>query len=180
MIFFMELKDAVALINHPKVSSGPAGAHWADLGAGSGLFSRALGQLLGPGSVIYPVDRDRLGNFPDIPEGVRVLPRSLDFERDSWQTGKLDGILMANSLHYVADKPSFLTLAKSYLNPGGVLLIVEYDSDIPVPRWVPYPLSFSTARDLLATAGFEAVSRISRRPSLFGRASLYSMVAQRP
>ena len=35
------------------------GGTWADLGAGTGNFTRVLGELLGPRGTIYAVDRDR-------------------------------------------------------------------------------------------------------------------------
>jgi|GEM_PF-6785554 hypothetical protein len=53
----MELQNAINLIvkgiNERKTSQV-----WADLGAGSGLFSRALSALLAPGSTIYAVDKN--------------------------------------------------------------------------------------------------------------------------
>ncbi len=51
----MEQSDAVRLIG----AAVPAGAAtWADLGAGSGTFTLALASLLGPGGIVYAVDRD--------------------------------------------------------------------------------------------------------------------------
>ena len=51
----MNARDARALIA-PAVD-GPGGI-WADLGAGTGTFTRALAGLLGPDCTIYAVDRD--------------------------------------------------------------------------------------------------------------------------
>ncbi|AXY77655.1 hypothetical protein D3H65_28355 [Paraflavitalea soli] len=52
----MELKQAIQLIRTPKLDSASAQV-WADLGAGTGLFTRALAQLIGENSTIYAVDR---------------------------------------------------------------------------------------------------------------------------
>lgn len=184
----MELTEAITLIDHRYLRGAAAGEtaapkRWADLGAGAGLFSRALGRLLPPGSTLHMVD-----SVPQSPvsvgEQIRVVPHTGDFEQetpdmwDVWGIGVLDGVLMANSLHYVADKPAFLSRLNSRLLPSGVLLLVEYDTDVPVSRWVPYPLSFRAAQDLLSRAGFTGVERISGKPSLFGRAPLYSVIGK--
>jgi len=47
--------DHVALIR----GGVGGGTTWADLGSGSGAFTLALADLLGPGATIYSVDRDQ-------------------------------------------------------------------------------------------------------------------------
>lgn len=182
----MLLKEAITLIDHRYLGGGArdgatAPKRWADLGAGAGLFSRALGQLLPPGSTLHMVDRVTPGEVAGGEGRIRMIRHRGDFERDGWErwdTGQLDGVLMANSLHYVMDKPAFLARLKSYLAPDGVLLLVEYDTDVPVSRWVPYPLSLPAARELLRAAGFRGVERISGKPSVFGHAPLYSVIGK--
>jgi ubiquinone/menaquinone biosynthesis C-methylase UbiE len=50
----MDHREMMALIR-PAVPG--EGGSWADLGAGAGNFTRALGNLLGPKGTIYAVDR---------------------------------------------------------------------------------------------------------------------------
>jgi hypothetical protein len=38
-------------------------------------------------------------------------------------------------------KPSFLAKCKRDFS-NGTFLVIEYDTDIPVPKWVLYPISF--------------------------------------
>ena len=52
----MDHHDHVALLLPADLSPGTS---WADLGAGSGAFTLALRELLGPSTQIYAVDRDR-------------------------------------------------------------------------------------------------------------------------
>jgi SAM-dependent methyltransferase len=89
----------------------------------------------------------------------------------------LDGVVMANSLHFSEDKAPVLKLVHSYLKPGGRLIVVEYDVDKGNP-WVPFPFSFSTWGRLAMENGFS-------RPELIGRYAsrwlkgLYSAVSTR-
>jgi SAM-dependent methyltransferase len=76
----------------------------------------------------------------------------------------LDGIVMANSLHFVRRKEPVLALVHGYLKPGGRLLIVEYDVDRGNP-WVPHPFSFETWKRLAMENGFSEPELIGRHPS---------------
>ncbi len=51
----MELSTAINLIDTTHLTTQTA-QRWADLGAGSGLFTRALASYLQPGSSILAVD----------------------------------------------------------------------------------------------------------------------------
>src|SRR5262245_4114906 len=51
----VEAGDAIALIRGAVTRPGGL---WADLGAGSGMFTRALATLVGPGGTVYAVDND--------------------------------------------------------------------------------------------------------------------------
>lgn len=53
----MDVNDAVALIRNA-VAPSKGAAVWADLGAGTGTFTRALARILDAGSTIYAVDQD--------------------------------------------------------------------------------------------------------------------------
>ena len=169
----MQLAEAIALIRHDAVGATKA-KRWADLGCGSGLFTRALASGQPPGSVIYAVDTDRtaltsIGSFNE----VAIQPIRQDFVHTDWPFDTLDGILMANSLHYVPDKPAFIDKATRHLTATGGFLIVEYDSDRANP-WVPYPLSYASLTQLFNKSGYSQVEKLHERPSLYGRANLYS------
>ena len=72
----MELSTAIALIRKGIRNESIEPQVWADLGAGSGLFSRALATLLPPASKIYAVDRDQASlNEIDWPYPDKTLIR---------------------------------------------------------------------------------------------------------
>src|SRR5580765_371539 len=98
----MQLRDAVELLDASGVGQlGPT--TWADLGCGDGTFTLALAELLAPGSAIHAMDVDRaaLRRMPSAQDHVRIATHVGDFTNASWPFDGLDGILMANSLHYV-------------------------------------------------------------------------------
>ena len=127
----MDLSTASTLIQGPLIHA-TAPERWADLGAGSGLFTKALARLLQPGSEIYAVDKKPGPAFRDFPKTVHLHTLQLDFVLNRLPFGNLDGILMANSLHFVKDKTIFLEKLKGALKTRGMLIVVEYDTDIPV------------------------------------------------
>ncbi len=89
----------------------------------------------------------------------------------------LDGIVMANSLHYVRDKGALLQRIHSYLKPGGRLLIVEYNVDRG-NLWVPYPFSYPTWEGLARQNGFSNTQLLEKVPSRF-LGEIYSTVSLR-
>lgn len=153
---------------------------WADFGSGSGAFTLALADLLGPTGVIYSVDRDA-GALAAQERSVRMrfpsttlYPLVADFTRPL-NLPPLDGVVMANSLHFHRAKEPILRWVASYLKPGGRLILVEYDTDHG-NTWVPYPLSFETWRRLAVTCGLGPTTLLATVPSRFlGR--IYSAVS---
>ena len=175
----MDHRDHVRLIREGVVG---AGTTWADLGSGTGAFTLALADLLGPTGTIHSVDRDRhaldvqLRALREAFPGVSVAPLVADFT-EPLRLPQLDGIVMANSLHFERDKLSVLRLVSAYLRPGGRLLLVEYGADRGNP-WVPYPMSFTTWVRIAAEAEFRDTRLLASVPSRF-LGSIYSALSLR-
>ena len=145
------------------------GGVWADLGAGTGAFTLALAELAGPGGEVVAVDRDR-GALRDLeralrPGGATVRTLAADFTKPL-DLPPFDGIVMANSMHFVKDKAPVLALVHGMLKPSGRLLLVEYDAD-KGNHWVPYPMSFETWRALADASGFSGTRMLASEPSRF-------------
>lgn len=168
----MQLREAITLIRHDYFRMNTQPSVWADLGSGTGLFSRALAHYLGEGSTIYCVDREKHPAPLISDRNIHIISLQADFEKDHLPVRKLDGILMANSLHYVQDKHGFLRKCRKLFSKE-IFLIVEYDTEVSVPHWVPYPVSFSALKDLFATLGYHRIDKTGEQPSLFGNKSLY-------
>jgi len=133
----MQLNDAVGLIKDgvPLISST-----WADIGAGTGLFTRALMNILPP-SRIYAVDKSphSLWSLRPEPEHELIVVEG-DFHREL-DIPLVDGIIMANALHYAPESGKVLENVLTYRRPGGTFILVEYDTEEANPPWVPYPVS---------------------------------------
>ena len=170
----MNHADLVGLL---KGGISESGGQWADLGAGEGNFTLALGDLLGPGAHIIAVDRDRgaLGVLASRMPNVQVM--TADFTKPIG-LHDLDGVVMANSLHFVRDKKPVLEAVTRMLKPGGRLIVVEYSTDRGNP-WVPHPFSFETWKWLADEAGLVGTALLGSVPSrYFG--SMYSAVSRVP
>ena len=166
----MNHADHVALLKQGV--PGPGGT-WADLGAGGGAFTLALAELVGPEAAVIAVDRDgralaRLAQamaarFPAVPLRCVVgdFTRPLDLP-------PLDGIVMANALHFVArgGQEAALCRVRGLLRPGGRLIVVEYNTDRG-NLWVPHPLAFAAWQRLALRAGFAETALLATHPSSF-------------
>ncbi len=166
----MNHADHVSLIR-PGVEG--AGLRWLELGAGEGAFTLALADVLGREGrpEIVAVDRDAraLRGLTD-----RLTPRfpttSLratvaDF-RDALPEGPFDGVLAANSLHFVTDPVDVLRRAAERLTERGRIVVVEYDADRG-NAWVPHPFSSARFPTLATAAGLVGPREIGRVPSRF-------------
>ena len=157
---------------------------YADFGAGSGAFTLALRELVGLDATIYAVDKDKTALHElenshrarfNSTRNLILLPN--DFSRPL-DIPPLDGIVMANSLHFFKDKEKILRYVHGFLKPNGALLVIEYNVDSG-NLWVPYPLSFETYRILAPRAGFSEPRLLAKVPSRFLR-EFYSVAAYKP
>jgi 16S rRNA A1518/A1519 N6-dimethyltransferase RsmA/KsgA/DIM1 with predicted DNA glycosylase/AP lyase activity len=141
----MDADQAIAFIT-PAVRPGSADI-WADLGAGTGTFTRALADLIGAGGTVYAVERDK-ASLTSLARAAAHMPATAaqiyvvagDFEQGV-MLPPLDGVLIANALHYDRRVPN---------------------------QWVPYPVAPSRLASIASKAGLAAPVVVSTMPSAFG------------
>ena len=175
----MRLRDAIDMLADSDVDAlGPT--VWADLGCGNGTFTLALADRLAAGSTIYGMDLDgsTLRRIPSAHQSVQIIKYRGDFTHQPWPFADLDGVLMANSLHYVEHQAAFIRACESQMKPSGHFLIVEYDTNVS-SRWVPYPLSQRSLTSLFERAGYSSIRVLRSRPSVYRRAALYAAAMTR-
>ncbi|MGH7712089.1 MAG: class I SAM-dependent methyltransferase [Gemmatimonadaceae bacterium] len=153
---------------------GGGGGTWADLGAGSGTFTLALTSLLGREARVLALDRDEsaLAQLRSAAKArgvaTRVIPVHADF-RERLTLPPLDGVVLANALHFVPmrEQSEFLARITAHLQPAGRLLVVDYDGRGANP-WVPFPVSRRRLAELFREIGLASPSLVGSQPSRYG------------
>jgi len=174
----MDIHQAIDMLGGAGPGASSAPSRWADLGCGSGLFTFALADFLAAESTVYAIDVKNTLSSTTTANKVRIIPMVLDFATKAIPEYDLDGILMANSIHYVQDKRGLLRKLSGNLRAGASFIIVEYDTDIPTPVWVPYPLSFGSLKTLFADLTHSSIEKLSERPSIFGNRMMYAAIVR--
>jgi SAM-dependent methyltransferase len=169
----MDLSVAIKLIE--KGIDNNSYQVWADLGAGNGLFTQALATILHDKSTLYAIDKDEqaLAAFNKLSGTVTLHKIVGNFIDDPLPLPPLDGVLLANALHFVKHKINFAERLKKILKPAGRIILVEYDLET-ANQWVPYPISYLQLKSLSAAAGFTSVTRLAETPSRYSNHMLYA------
>jgi SAM-dependent methyltransferase len=166
----MNHQDHVRLLRNGITSPGGI---WAEFGSGRGVFTLALAELVGPEGTIFSVDKNKAA-LRDQSQAIKNKISSNQPEihylhkdyRQPLVLPALNGVVMANALHFHDDKAAILSSILDYLLPDGCLILVEYNSD-QGNNWVPYPLSFSSWRSLAKKTGFQRTQFLASVPSSF-------------
>jgi SAM-dependent methyltransferase len=161
------------------------GGIWGEFGSGRGAFTLALAELVAEEGVIYSVDRDGYA----LNEQARVIQRrfldqapemhylTADYT-NPLPLPVLDGLLLANALHFQRNKGETLELCLEHLRPGGCLILVEYNVDRG-NSWVPYPVSYVSWQSLAQDCGYVNTRFLAARASRF-LGEIYSAVSYKP
>lgn len=176
----MNHADHVALIREGIAAPGGT---WADFGSGTGAFTLALAELIGPTGQIYSIDKNKDAlrqqeeamrrRFPN----YQVVYITADYTQPL-DLPPLDGAVMANTLHFQRRKDGVLRAIYDYLRPGGRFILVEYNVDRG-NMWVPHPLSYQTWETAARRTGFMATRLLAARPSRF-LGEIYAAASQKP
>jgi ubiquinone/menaquinone biosynthesis C-methylase UbiE len=169
----LTLPEAIAFIR-PAITT--IHGTWADIGAGTGTFTEALFHILESGKVIATDKSPHSLYSLKPPAHVAYEIIDADFTKPM-ELPEVDGILMANALHYAKDHEAVLKNVLQHLKPGGTFLLIEYDTDKSNPPWVPYPISMQKAISLFNDIGLLYSSVINTRDSIYQDGGLYALVA---
>jgi ubiquinone/menaquinone biosynthesis C-methylase UbiE len=156
--------EALDLLQPAHISAGET---WADLGAGAGTFSNALVALVSADGTVHAVDKDKHALTQLKQSSPSVLTHHQDFTAPL-HLKNLDGILMANALHFVRRQEKLLRELPTYLKADGKVVMIEYDIARANP-WVPFPILFEKLKELAARAGLNEPVKVATRPSRYHR-----------
>lgn len=137
----------------------------ADIGAGSGYFTRRLAARVPEGRV-YAVDVD--GEFADYLLDHReawgtpnIEPHLAMYDDPMLPGGELDLVFTANTYAYIRDRVGYFEKVRAALKPGGRLAVLDFRPDAQVPQHMAPDPRFRVSRDdavrELELAGFRVV-----------------------
>jgi predicted methyltransferase len=141
----------------------------ADIGAGSGYFTRRLAARVPEGRV-YAVDVD--GEFADYLLEHReawgtpnIEPHLAMYDDPMLPGGEIDLVFTANTYAYIRDRVAYFSKIRAALKPGGRLAVIDFRPDAQVPAHVAPEPRYRIAQDAAARelelAGFRVVDQPS-------------------
>lgn len=145
----------------------------ADLGCGTGFFTRRIARAVAPSGKVYAEDiqpqmLDLLKKYV-AEEGITNVIPVLGTETDpKLPRGRMDWILLVDVYHEFQEPAPMLAKIREALKPGGRIALVEYRAEDPsVAPDIPPPHRMSIEQILREwePAGFEMVERIETLPS---------------
>jgi len=160
----MKLIDATLLIREAPINRSKPQC-WIDLGCGEGLFSRALGELLCAGSKIIGIDREPQASYAQINEQIAYSFIKADLLSMDTLHIEAEGVMMANSLHFVEHQKIFIQKLIAQFGTRIKLILVEYDND-EKNAWVPFPISKKRLVDIFPSSEF-SITFIGERSSTY-------------
>ena len=148
-----------------------AGGMWADAGCGDGIFTYLLCTLLTLDSQIYAIDKNRGAlqavhrNLSQNCTRISVHTLQADFTKPL-SIPLLDGLVMANALHFVKKKKPVLAQLVNLLKPGGRLVVIEYNTTRGNLA-VPHPFDEAGFLTLASEVGLRRAKIVAKPPSTF-------------
>ena len=169
----MTIDEATNLIKPAVISNEGT---WADIGAGSGVFTQALMRILESGKV-FAIDKSphMLWNLKST-GGVEIEVMEADFN-NPFTLPILDGVLMANTLHYAHDPIHVLRNIRQHMKEHASFILIEYETDVPLPPWNPYPIPFQKCAELFLQSGFGPPVIKNTHPSVYNSDHMYVALA---
>ena len=145
---------------------------WADIGAGTGTFTLALDYLLAKESSIYSIDQNTTALHQLELMNCTLEVVNQDFD-DPFDLPLMDGIIMANTLHYSDQPIATLENVLKILKPEGQFILIEYELTQARKPWIPYPITFQQFCEMAPQVALSTPLEIGRLPSTYGNNYMY-------
>jgi arsenite methyltransferase len=112
-----------------------AGDLVADIGAGSGLFSRKIAEKVGPHGRVYAADinRDLLRHIDEVnrEKGVNNIITVAAIEDDPKIPAPVDLIFICDTMHYIDNQEKYVKRMSSYLKQRGRIAVISFKRSWP-------------------------------------------------
>jgi len=108
------------------------GMRLADIGAGTGLFSRLMARAVKPGGQVYAVDiaPNFVENLVKLARerGIENLQGVVNTQTDTGlEPASVDLVFLADTYHHFEYPQSMLAAIKKSLRPGGDLVVIDFE-----------------------------------------------------
>lgn len=144
----------------------------ADIGCGSGWYTRKIAKEIGPDGIAYGVDiqpemLDYLVRFAKIAGIENIKPVLGDVDDPNLEPNSIDWMILADVYHEFQEPEPMLQKMMEALKPDGKICLLEYRDEDDTARHIK-PEHRMTARQVLAewnAAGFELIDYRDFLPS---------------
>ena len=151
----------------------------ADLGAGTGYFSRWLDAAVRPHGVVFAVDTEpnlvaHLRARAEQEKTACVVPVLASFDDPRLPPRALDLVLIVDTYHHIGDRLTYLRRLGTTLKPSGRIAVVDWQKrPLPIGPPAEHKLAREQVVDEMAAAGYRLVDEPKILPHqyvlVFGR-----------
>jgi len=136
----------------------------ADVGAGTGYFSRYLSAAVGPGGTVLAVEPEpnlvvHLRERAEREGTDNVVPVLASLDNPRLPVGGVDLLLLVDTMHHLDDRIAYFRRARRFLRPGGRIAVVDWrEGELPVGPPPAHRLAREQVIDELRAAGYALVA----------------------
>src|SRR5581483_850913 len=136
------------------------GATVADLGAGTGYFSRYLAAAVGPDGTVLPVEPEPklleyLRDRAEREKTATVIPILGSADNPRLPPRAVDLVLIVDTFHHIDDRIQYFRALRRVLRPGGRVAIVDWQKRaLPVGPPMEHKLAREQVVDEMTAAGY--------------------------
>jgi ubiquinone/menaquinone biosynthesis C-methylase UbiE len=114
----------------------------ADLGAGTGYFSRYLSAAVGERGTVFAVDTEpnlvvHLRERAEHERTPNIVPILASADNPRLPAGMVDLVLIVDTAHHIDDRVEYLRRLQRALKPGGRVVVIDFKKDAEVPVGPP-------------------------------------------
>ncbi len=134
----------------------------ADLGAGSGLFTRPMARKVGTEGKVYAIDIDPelLKHIEKTAQaaGLSNIQTVLAAEDDPKIPEPVDLIVIIDTLHHIGNQALYLKNLRRYLRPSGRIAVIDFSKNWP-PSHEEMKFSLDELEQWMRAAGFKRIEK---------------------
>jgi ubiquinone/menaquinone biosynthesis C-methylase UbiE len=156
----------------------------ADIGAGSGLFSRPLAKAVAPSGKVYAVDiqQDLLDhiNQRDKEEHITNIQTVLgEYDDPKLPARNVDLAFINDVLHHIQHRAAYLKALGTYMKPDGRIAIIEMDKNDPKTPHRNQPELLVAREEILKWMSDAGFKLLQEHPDLFPGTKLFLVFARK-